>query len=107
MGHLGHNLLKGGRLLHLFLRVQSDFLAELSRIRSHGDWQSKEAFLVLFRFFVGKGGSLIYYRNYTSLVLSSLLDNHLLPPEGARSRRTDRELRGCRGKTHNDIFPAC
>lgn len=35
MGHLTHNLLEGGRLLHLFLVVQCDFLAELSRIRSH------------------------------------------------------------------------
>lgn len=35
MGHLTHNLFKGGRLLHLFLIVQCDFLAELSRVRSH------------------------------------------------------------------------
>lgn len=37
IGHFTHNLLKRGRLFHLFLVVQSDFLAELSRVRRHPD----------------------------------------------------------------------
>lgn len=35
IGHLTHNLLERSSLLHLFLVVQRDFLAEFPRIRSH------------------------------------------------------------------------
>lgn len=49
MGHFTHNFLESCRLLLLLLGVQSDFLAELSRIRHVAVVAASAAALVLFR----------------------------------------------------------